>query len=88
MDIILVNTVKYITITKIYHFLYKKYIQYFVVFIDVIDCINVNLAFDPSDSNTRRQIEIRATQFICGDDNGGPPGCLQYFQDETGTVSR
>eukprot|EP00095_Tigriopus_kingsejongensis_P012205 maker-scaffold767_size101014-snap-gene-0.9 protein:Tk12205 transcript:maker-scaffold767_size101014-snap-gene-0.9-mRNA-1 annotation:"PREDICTED: uncharacterized protein LOC100903241" len=30
-----------------------------------------------------REWEIKVTQYACGDDNGGPPGCLQYH---TGTV--
>ncbi|XP_040579386.1 uncharacterized protein [Lepeophtheirus salmonis] len=40
-------------------------------------------------SSTARQWSIKATQFVCNDDNGsgGPPGCLQYFTEPSGTVA-
>ncbi|XP_059099771.1 uncharacterized protein LOC131893679 isoform X2 [Tigriopus californicus] len=42
--------------------------------------------FDLAGSGTR-QWNIKVTQYACGDENGGPDGCLQYFTGTTGTVS-
>ena len=50
------------------------------VFLDTIDCIDVSFQFDTADTSTSRTFDITVSQFICGDDNGGPPGCLQYHQ--------
>jgi len=55
--------------------------------LDTVDCIDITFAFDTADTTTSRSISIKAIQYICGDDNGGPPGCLQYFQENTGTVA-
>ena len=54
----------------------------------LIDFTDITFAFDTADTTTSRSISIKAIQYICGDDNGGPPGCLQYFQENTGTVAR
>lgn len=34
-----------------------------------------------------RQYDIKITQYNCQDEQGGPPGCLQYFTGNTGTFS-
>ncbi|XP_059078525.1 uncharacterized protein LOC131876989 isoform X1 [Tigriopus californicus] len=34
-----------------------------------------------------REWDIKVTQYNCGDEQGGPDGCLQYFTGLTGTVS-
>ncbi|TRY62166.1 hypothetical protein TCAL_13661, partial [Tigriopus californicus] len=44
-------------------------------------------AFDFSGTGTTRQFEIKVTQYACGDENGGPNGCLQYFTGNTGTFA-
>ena len=62
--------------------------KFFTVVLDTVDCIDITFAFDTADTTTERSISIKAIQYICGDDNGGPPGCLQYFQENTGTVAR
>ncbi len=36
---------------------------------------------------TSRLWDIQITQYSCGDDNGGPVGCLQYFTGTTGTLA-
>jgi len=38
-------------------------------------------------SSTSRTVDIKVTQYPCGDENGGPEDCLQYFTSATGTVS-
>jgi hypothetical protein len=34
-----------------------------------------------------REWNIKVTQYACGDENGGPDGCLQYFTGVSGTIS-
>ena len=31
---------------------------------------------------------LKVSQYICGDDMGGPPDCLQYFTATSGKVAR
>ena len=61
--------------------------KFFTVVLDTVDCIDITFAFDTADTSTSRSVSIKAIQYICGDDNGGPPGCLQYHTGITGTVS-
>ncbi|XP_059087690.1 uncharacterized protein LOC131884071 [Tigriopus californicus] len=42
--------------------------------------------FSLSGSGTR-EWDIKVTQYNCGDEQGGPDGCLQYFTGTTGTVA-
>jgi len=49
------------------------------------DCITPGFLFGGS-TNTR-QYRIKTTQYVCGDEMGGPIGCLQYFTAVTGTVA-
>jgi len=49
------------------------------------DCITPRFLFGVS-TNTR-QYRIKTTQYVCGDEMGGPIGCLQYFTAVTGTVA-
>jgi len=49
------------------------------------DCITPRFLFGGS-TNTR-QYRIKTTQYVCGDEMGGPIGCLQYFTAVTGTVA-
>lgn len=50
------------------------------------DChkANINIATATSVSRTW---DIKVTQHVCGSDSGGPPGCLQYFTGDSGSVS-
>ncbi|XP_059089881.1 uncharacterized protein LOC131885754 [Tigriopus californicus] len=41
-------------------------------------------SFGFSGTAVSRQFDIKVTQFACGDERGGPPGCLQYFTGNTG----
>ncbi|XP_059088779.1 uncharacterized protein LOC131884900 [Tigriopus californicus] len=43
--------------------------------------------FDFSGTGTTRQFDIKVTQYVCGDERGGPDGCLQYFTGNVGTVA-
>ena len=70
------------------HISKNNFTIFFTVVLDTVDCIDITFAFDTADTTTERSISIKAIQYICGDDNGGPPGCLQYFQENTGTVAR
>jgi len=49
------------------------------------DCITPGFLFGVS-TNTR-QYRIKTTQYVCGEEMGGPSGCLQYFTAVTGTVA-
>ncbi|XP_059089368.1 uncharacterized protein LOC131885357 [Tigriopus californicus] len=44
-------------------------------------------SFDFGGTVTSRQFDIKVTQYACGDENGGPDGCLQYFTGNTGTFA-
>lgn len=54
--------------------------QHLIVDSDGSGCSTVNM--DITGTFATRMWDIMITQFVCGDENGGPPGCLQYF---TGT---
>ncbi|XP_059089773.1 uncharacterized protein LOC131885674 isoform X2 [Tigriopus californicus] len=43
--------------------------------------------FDFSGTSISRQFDIKVTQYACGDEGGGPDGCLQYFTGNTGTFA-
>ena len=48
----------------------------------------IKLMFNLMEGSTsiNRKWDIKATQFSCGDPNGAPPGCLQYFTTTSGTI--
>lgn len=49
------------------------------------ECLTVRMGISDSTS-TSRALDIRVTQYRCGDEQGGPPGCLQYFENTTGKI--
>merc|ERR1712141_628765 len=50
------------------------------------DCAEVVLGLGATTSTTR-ELSITVTQYACGDhDSAGPPGCLQYFPNESGKI--
>ncbi len=59
----------------------------FAVYLDVNECAEYTLAFNVAFAATR-QYEIKTTQYICNDENAGPPGCLQYHMGSTGNFAR
>lgn len=59
------------------------------MFIDVgcggTECASVDLGL--GFTSVTRSLDIQIIQYKCGDlDNGGPPGCLQYFNSEAGRI--
>jgi len=56
------------------------------IFADVTsECVKPAFRFGVS--NTQREYRIKITQYLCGDEMGGPIGCLQYFTGVTGRVA-
>lgn len=59
------------------------------MFLDAVpgssDCLDVNVGISGTASETR-SLDILVTQYACGDENGGPAGCLQYFQNPNGKI--
>ena len=49
-------------------------------------CITAAFSYGLS-STTSRAYTIKVTQFESTNDMGGPPGCLQFFTGNSGTVS-
>lgn len=49
------------------------------------ECIVVNVGIGGTTSATR-QLDIKAIQYRCGDEQGGPSGCLQYFDSNAGRI--
>jgi len=47
----------------------------------------VTPAFRFGNTNAQREYRIKITQYVCGDEMGGPIGCLQYFTGVTGRVA-
>lgn len=58
--------------------------QHVIVDSDGSECSIVNLGI--GGGTTTRSLDIRVTQFKCGEEMGGPPGCLQWFTTTTGTI--
>merc|ERR1711981_101921 len=48
------------------------------------DCHVVNLNVDST--TVTRSLDIMITQYKCGEEPGGPPGCMQWHMTTTGTV--
>merc|ERR1711953_379247 len=48
------------------------------------DCHVVNLNVDST--TVTRSLDIMITQYKCGEEAGGPPGCMQWHMTTTGTV--
>ena len=50
------------------------------------DCNQVTFHLG-ADQSVTRQWNIKVTQFECGNEMGGPCGCLQYFTGQSGTIA-
>lgn len=57
------------------------------MFLDGLDsqCQTVNLGLGAT-STVTRNLNIRVTQYRCGEESGGPPGCLQYYENISGKI--
>merc|ERR1711936_188688 len=60
--------------------------QHLIVDSDGSTCITAAFSYGLS-STTSRAYTIKVTQFESTNDMGGPPGCLQFFTGNSGTVS-
>lgn len=60
--------------------------QHMIVDASGSECIIVNVGIGGTISTGLRQLDIRATQYRCGDEQGGPSGCLQYFDSLAGRI--
>jgi len=58
--------------------------QHMIVDSDGVGCSSAN--FGIGSATFSRSWDIKVTQFACGDDMGGPSGCLQWFTGNTGTI--
>jgi len=52
-----------------------------------IECKKASFNLGAGDTTTSRTWHIQVQQYECGDEMGGPPGCLQYFTASTGNVN-
>jgi len=50
------------------------------------ECLTVHLGIGTTTSSATRELDIRVIQYRCGDEQGGPAGCLQYFENTTGKI--
>lgn len=50
------------------------------------ECLSVNTGIGSGSSSVTRALDIKVTQYTCGDENAGPPGCLQYYQNDSGKI--
>jgi len=60
--------------------------QHLIVDSDGLTCITAAFSFGLS-STTSRSYTIQVSQFESTNEMGGPPGCLQFFTGDEGTVS-
>lgn len=59
--------------------------QHMIVDIVGSECATVNLGIGGT-SSTTRELDIEVTQYRCGDEQGGPPGCLQYYESSASRI--
>lgn len=50
------------------------------------ECLTVNANIGTGTSGTTRALDIKVTQYTCGDEMGGPTGCLQYYTNTVGKI--
>jgi len=57
------------------------------IYVDTADseCVDVHYGIGGGTSATR-ELDIRVSQFACGDEMGGPAGCLQYYTSSAGKI--
>jgi len=56
--------------------------QHMIIDTDGMSCVTVD--FGIGGGTETRQWDIMTTQYRCGDESGGPPGCLQWHMSNTG----
>lgn len=50
------------------------------------ECLEVVVGIGSGTPTVTRGVDISVFQYACGDEMGGPPGCLQYFTNEVGKI--
>lgn len=50
------------------------------------ECLEVNIGIGGVTPTATRSLDITVYQYTCGDEDGGPPGCLQYYQNTVGKI--
>jgi len=59
--------------------------QHMIVDTDGTNCLTVNFGIGGT-TGTTRNWDIMTTQYRCGEEAGGPPGCLQWHMEGAGSV--
>jgi len=59
--------------------------QHMIIDMNGNECTTVNLGIGGT-STTTRELDIQVKQYRCGDEQGGPSGCLQYFDSTTDRI--
>lgn len=59
--------------------------QHMILDASGMNCMSVNLGIGGTVTVTRA-MDIKVTQYKCGDENGGPTGCLQYYPNTAGKI--
>jgi len=59
--------------------------QHMILDSDGTSCSKVNIGLGNGAGTTAREWDIKVTQYTCGSEDGGPPGCLQWHTTSTGS---
>merc|ERR1719415_282669 len=59
--------------------------QHMIVDTDGTSCLTVNFGIGAT-TGTSRNWDIKVTQYRCGEEAGGPPGCLQWHMSDEGNL--
>jgi len=60
--------------------------QHMIMDVDGTSCSKINIGLGNGAGTTAREWDIMVTQYRCGEEDGGPPGCLQWHTSSTGSV--
>jgi len=60
--------------------------QHMIMDVSDNECLTVDLGIGTTTTSTTRELDIRIMQYRCGEEAGGPPGCLQYFENTSGKI--
>jgi len=59
--------------------------QHMILDSDGTSCSKVNIGLGNGAGTTAREWDIKVTQYTCSEEDGGPPGCLQWHTTATGS---
>jgi len=60
--------------------------QHMILDVTDSECLQVDLSIGQTTATVSRELDIRIIQYRCGDEQGGPAGCLQYFENTSGKI--